>query len=128
AAQWAKELGLQLIIYDPLTWYWPRVPHIVTQADLYIAQNFFGVSQRISNEPENFPESIIVSPLVPYRTKEKIKKTHDSILVNMGGLSNPFISDDDLIIFAKMVLSSVHEVFESQFDTIDCATSRTIAN
>ena len=62
AAEWAKGLGLKVIIYDPLTWYWKEVPDIVSQSDLYLSQNFFGVRQRLEKENHKFPEYRIVPP------------------------------------------------------------------
>ena len=41
--------GLTVIIYDPLTWYWKTIPAVVRDVDLYIAQNFFGVEERLKS-------------------------------------------------------------------------------
>ena len=60
AARWAKKQGLKVIIYDPLTWYWKSVPDIISQSDLYLSQNFFGVKQRLENESDKFPDYRIV--------------------------------------------------------------------
>jgi len=41
-AEKARAAGLTVVIYDPLTWYWKTIPQVVKDADLYIAQDFFG--------------------------------------------------------------------------------------
>ena len=55
AARWAKELGMELIIYDPLTWFWREIPEVIGKADFYVAQNFFaslkGCRRRVTFSP-----------------------------------------------------------------------------
>src|SRR5205085_166057 len=93
-AEWAKEVGLTLIIYDPLTWYWPSLPPVIREADLYLAQNFFGVQDRIENTPEQFPQITIV-PAILSGISEADQVTN-SLLVNLGGLNNPYIDQSDI--------------------------------
>lgn len=128
AAEWAKDLGLKLVIYDPLTWYWATLPTIISQADLYIAQNFFGVIERIENESTKFPEYAVVPAIVSaFHRNDEEKNIKDIALINMGGLSNPYIQNENFIIFAKMVFDSANDSLAPKFDEIVYATSAAIA-
>jgi hypothetical protein len=127
AAQWAKELGLTLIIYDPLTWYWPKVPEIVGKADYYVAQNFFGVAERLEREAGFFPEHAIV-PAIISGIRDTLPQTNQkNLLVNLGGLSNPYLKQEDFEAYAKIVLGSSRDVLESEFDHTIYVTSKSIA-
>lgn len=124
-ALWAKQAGLKVIIYDPLTWYWLSLPQVIQQADFYIAQNFFGVAERLKCESEQFPESVIVPPIVSGISN---RKSTNTLLVNMGGLSNPFLEDEDIQIFASVIFNTVHEALHSQFQDIHFVTNKKIAD
>jgi hypothetical protein len=109
-----------------LTWYWHELSPIISQADFYVAQNFFGVTERLSREAERFPENAVVPAIISgLNIREKASET---LLVNLGGLSNPFLQDSDLISFAKVVLRSIHEVLEPEFQNTYYVTSKAIAN
>lgn len=125
AAAWAKELGMTLIIYDPLTWYWQKIPEVIRRADFYVAQNFFKVSERFMNEPSAFPEHAIVPSII----SGLHDATHQAsqLLVNMGGLSNPYFSQSDLAAYAKIVFGSAHDLLEANFDNAIYITSKAIA-
>jgi hypothetical protein len=124
SALWAKQLGLKVIIYDPLTWYWPNLPQVIQQADFYIAQNFFGVAERLKCECEQVREYVIIPPIVSGILSPEYS---DTLLVNMGGLSNPYLDDRDLITFAHVVFDIAHEVLGSQFQDIHFVTNKKIA-
>ncbi len=124
-ALWAKESGLKVIIYDPLTWYWPHLPKVIEQADFYIAQNFFGVAERLKCESEQFPEFVIVPPIVSGISN---RKSTNTLLVNMGGLSNPYLENKDIQTFASVIFNTVHEVLHSQFQDIHFVTNKKIAD
>lgn len=124
-ALWAKQAGLKVIIYDPLTWYWSHLPKVLQQADFYIAQNFFGVAERLKCESEQFPESIIVPPIVSGISN---RKSTNTLLVNMGGLGNPYLEDRDIQTFASVIFNTVHEVLHSQFQDIHFVTNKKIAD
>ena len=61
-AGWAKEAGLEVIIYDPLSWYWKEVCPAITNADLYLVQNFLTVHERLQLNRNKLPETIVVPP------------------------------------------------------------------
>ncbi|PIS03211.1 MAG: hypothetical protein COT85_04095 [Chlamydiae bacterium CG10_big_fil_rev_8_21_14_0_10_42_34] len=127
AAQWAKELGLTLIIFDPLCWYWKHLPSIISQADFYVAQDFFHVENRLKHESDHFPEHTVV-PAVLSGLYEMISsnKKHTA-LINIGGLNNPFMEPKDLEAFAKIVFSSAKQALHSEFHQITFATNQSIA-
>ena len=51
----------------------------------------------------------------------------DTLLVNMGGLSNPYLEDEDLQVFASVIFTAVHEVLQPQFQDVYFVTSKKIA-
>lgn len=123
-ALWAKQAGLKVIIYDPLTWYWPDLPNVISLIDFYIAQNFFGVAERLKCELEHVPESVIVPPIISGICSRKATNT---LLVNMGGLSNPYLKDADLHAFSSVIFNTVYEVLKPQFEKVYFVTSQKIA-
>lgn len=124
AAALAKAAGLKVIIYDPLTWYWARIPEIVRKSDLYLAQDFFGVKERLNNDPNLFPKEYkIVQPIV---SKKKMRTSKKHILVNLGGLQNPILSLDDVSKYAATLITAIRECIPPGEDII-IATSNAIA-
>lgn len=85
-AEKALAHGLKVAIYDPLTWYWPALPPVVRNC-LYIAQNFHGVKERLTKDSALLGPTTIVPPLVAL-SKPAAKRT--GVLLNLGGLQNPF--------------------------------------
>jgi len=85
-AEIAKQSDLFTGIYDPLTWYWKTIPSIVKEADIYLAQNFIGVIEKLKDEAVSFGKVEIVPPIVEKITRNDSKY----ILLNLGGLLNPF--------------------------------------
>lgn len=125
-AEWAKELGLKVVIYDPLAWYWPKIPPIVSESDLYIVQNFFGVTERLEKAADRLPPYAIMPALIS-RIQEPVSKINkDLLLVNLGGLQNPYIEISDLANFSKIALTAIQEIFESKFSKIIFTTSQSI--
>lgn len=96
------------VIYDPLTWYWPDIPSVVAgQNTLYLAQDFFGVKERLSQDREKFANPKIVSPIV---ADESQSRSPERALINLGGLQNPFWSLEVTAAYAKTVLRALKEV------------------
>jgi hypothetical protein len=122
AAQ-AKKLGLKVIIYDPLAWYWKEIPKIVAKSDLYIAQDFFGVRERLEKEKEKFPKTKITPPITERKIKRKKGKY---VLINLGGLQNPFLPNGDLVLYAKIMLKTIKSILPKN-EKIIIATSNAIA-
>lgn len=132
AAKKAKELGLTVIVYDPISWYWHGwfwenivQPGIIV-SDFYIAQDFIGVKDRLENELDLFPENKIIIPAILPENKyvnKDIVVTND-LLVNLGGLSNPFLEDKDIKEFARIIFSFIKENVQDSFDNVIYATSK----
>ncbi|NGX58145.1 MAG: hypothetical protein K940chlam3_01050 [Chlamydiae bacterium] len=122
-ASWAKKNGLKVIVYDPLTWYWQTIPDIFKEADLYIAQNFLGVVERLKQESQSFKEYAIVPPILSGWYGEN--DGEEGYLVNLGGLSNPYISDSTFANYARLIFSSLNEILN---EPVFYATSEKIAS
>lgn len=120
----AKAAGLKVIIYDPLTWYWKIVPDVVSQSDLYIAQDFFGVQERLQKEPALFPENIQIVPPIVSQRRPRTSKRHT--LINLGGLQNPLWSVDDVFHYAKTFIEAIKGCV-SESEELIIATSNAIA-
>ncbi|HLC56419.1 MAG TPA: hypothetical protein VJJ23_04240 [Candidatus Nanoarchaeia archaeon] len=118
----AKKCGLKIIIYDPLTWYWKKIPRTIKKGDIYIAQDFFNVKKRLKKQEKQFPLSFVVPPITQHRIK-KIKRSY--VLINLGGLQNPYISNKDLVTYAKIMINTIKSIIQNK--KIIISTSRVIA-
>ncbi|MFH1461988.1 MAG: hypothetical protein ABIF12_03520 [bacterium] len=132
AANKVKKLGLTVIVYDPIVWYWHGwfweniVQPGINSADFYIAQNFIGVESRLEREVNLFPEKKVIIPAILPENKylNDKKLLNNNLLVNLGGLSNPFLDNKDIINFARVIFTSIKENLKNSFDTITYATSK----
>jgi hypothetical protein len=125
-ARWAKEQGLNLVIYDPLTWYWKQIPEIIGEADFYVAQNFLGVEKRLQDESTLFPDYAIVPPIISGIHDKTAEHNQQTLLVNMGGLSNPYMSLQDLEHFAKTTFSVIYNTLDPLYDVTNYLSSKSI--
>lgn len=120
----AKSAGLKVVIYDPLTWYWKLVPEVVKESDLYLAQDFFGVKERLQKDSNLFPQNTkVVSPIVSQKRPRTSKKY---TLINLGGLQNPLWSVDDVFHYAKTFIEAIKSCVSKDEELI-IATSNAIA-
>lgn len=95
--------GLKVIIYDALTWYWKELPAAAKDCHLYLSQDFWGVRAKLG-QLSNFA---VVPPLIPPLTARDATKSNadkDLVLLNLGGLSNPFWSRSQVHAYAELVL------------------------
>lgn len=103
-AEKALRHGLTVCIYDPLTWYWKTIPPVVNEVDLYIAQNFFGVEERLHSAEFAAATWQTVAPIVGNQSDRVTDK--DLVLVNLGGLSNPLWTGNEALSYARQVLEA----------------------
>ncbi len=102
----AKAAGLKVVIYDPLTWYWKSIPPVVHAADLYIAQDFFGVRERLQSEPQHFnAANVRVVPPIIGDVGHSVGE-RDTVLLNLGGLNNPFWSAEGTLAYARFIVEA----------------------
>lgn len=108
----AKAAGLTVVIYDPLTWYWKTIPPVVKDADLYIAQDFFGVRERLDEEAHLFnAERVrVVPPIIG--DVAHASGVRDTVLLNLGGLNNPFWSPEGTLAYARLIVEAFASVAE----------------
>jgi hypothetical protein len=99
--------GLKVIIYDALTWYWKEIPAAAKDCHLYLSQDFWGVRAKLGRL-SNFA---VVPPLIPFLAPPRLAqdataptKSKDLVLLNLGGLSNPFWSRSQVHAYAELVL------------------------
>lgn len=118
-----KELGMKKISrYDALTWYWPQLPEGLGGQDLYLAQNFFGVKERLAGNLSRFSDAHIVPPLIP----EKQPREGEHVLINLGGLQNPSWTLDQTTKYARKLISALFEIIPEK-EKVRIATSQAIA-
>ncbi|MDB5184510.1 MAG: hypothetical protein JWN38_318 [Candidatus Saccharibacteria bacterium] len=121
-AEIAEAAAMPTVIYDALTWYWPQIHPAIKHADLYIAQQFFGVQERLALEASAFPAYAVVPPIVA--ANEGAEKQH--VLLNMGGLQNPYWDFHDAVAYAQLMLNAVSAALP-ETETLIVTTSATIA-
>jgi len=100
-AEIAKEAGLKVIYYDALAWYWPSFPASVTNSDVYIAQNFFGVDTRLNDVFAHHAAAHIVPPIAP---APRAPQPREHVLINLGGLQNPFWPVAEVVEYARTMI------------------------
>lgn len=125
-AEKARAAGLTVVVYDPLTWYWKTIPPVVKDVDLYIAQDFFGVRERIEAEPHAFgtepntsnadvrkpkPGHVqVVPPIIGDIAHAQGER--NTVLLNLGGLNNPFWSVEGTLAYARFIVEAFSAVAE----------------
>jgi hypothetical protein len=110
-ARIAKEEGKFVGIYDPLTWYWKDIPQVVRDCDVYFAQNFIGVSKRIENDKDFFQKTVIVPPIIQV-CEDNLPK--NKVLLNLGGLQNPFWNLETTTSYASIIIQSVKDLLPNE--------------
>jgi hypothetical protein len=121
----AKDAGLKVFYYDALAWYWPEIPESAKNTDLYLAQDFFGVKERLTEAFNGAAaESHIVSPIAPQAPLSQ-EKTH--VLINLGGLQNPFTPVADVVAYARAVIASLRNAIPAT-ENIVIAGSQAVAD
>lgn len=123
-AEEAQKAGLKIFYYDALAWYWPAIPESVQNADLYIAQNFFGVEERLKSVFARHAAAHTVPPIAP-EPREPVKKEH--VLINLGGLQNPYWPVDGVVDYARTVIGALRKSIPSS-EKIVIAGSQTVAD
>jgi hypothetical protein len=106
-AEIAVAAGIPVGFYDALGWYWRKLHPVLAKCSFYIAQDFYGVRERIEAEPGAFASPYVVPPIVPACMPWLGKRKH--ILLNLGGLSNPFMSSKLVTKYARLVTEAFHK-------------------
>jgi hypothetical protein len=103
-AQLAKSAGLPVYYYDALAWYWPEIPASARQSELYLAQDFFGVKERLASVFGGAGNAHLVPPIVPSRIAARAR---EHVLINLGGLQNPHWPLEGVVAYARSVLAAL---------------------
>jgi hypothetical protein len=112
----AQRAGLKVFYYDALAWYWTDIPQSVQKADLYIAQDFFGVEQRLSDIfGASAGNTARIAPIV---TVPEAKQRRHVTLINLGGLQNPFTPIEDLTCFARDVIDNIKKALPQETELV----------
>lgn len=94
--------GIPVILLDALGWYWRPIPPIVQRLSLYIVQDFVGVRERLRRELSG--GRVVITP--PMVTTRSPALERDYYLLNVGGLSNPYLFDQTILQFGKLCASA----------------------
>ena len=110
----ARRAGLDVAVYDALTWFWPEIPAVAGDAALYVAQDFFGVRERIAADPALRRSTVVVPPIIPLLPPRQLwwpeTTTAGSgrhVLLNLGGLQHPYWTTSDAAAYARLMLHAV---------------------
>ncbi|MFV8132895.1 hypothetical protein [Streptomyces syringium] len=122
-AEPALRAGFDVAVYDALTWYWPALPDVAHEAVLYLAQDFFGVRERVAADPALRGRAVIIPPAIA-RGPDWRPGRH--VLVNLGGLHNPYWLPDDAVAYARLMLTAVRASVPAGRSLV-LAASRTVA-
>ncbi|HEY8979781.1 MAG TPA: hypothetical protein VIU15_09400 [Streptomyces sp.] len=104
----ARQAGLRVAVYDALAWFWPGLWPVVQDGSvLHLAQDFFGVRERVAGEPVLAGRTVVVPPLV--EPGSGWVGGGDQVVVNLGGLRNPFWAADEVETYARLVVEGVRD-------------------
>lgn len=107
AVNTAKDLNLNVMFVDSLTWLWKEIPRDYLRADIYYAYNIFDAKEKI----KGIKNAKLIPPALGGLLKhKKIKK--DLILIHIGGFTNPLFpgfSKKYLIMLANAVNNFVNK-------------------
>ncbi len=110
----AADLKIPTIIYDPLTWFWPKIPPVVAREGvLYLAQKFHGVKERLEKEKKCFNQVMEVDAFTKIVAREKDPQV---LLLNMGGLINPFWPIDYYRKYVHAIIQAVKNTADPRLD------------
>ena len=123
AAEAARAAGIPFGIYDPIPWFWARLPSVSESAALYMCQDFFGVRERVRDAKR---KTVVIVPPVLLPFPQAAKKRSRHVLVNLGGLLNPFQSQEDSVAYARLVTAIVPGVARL-YPAVHVATSQSIS-
>ena len=84
----AKPVGCPYFLIDSLLWFWPELPAGVEHADRYFCQNFFGAG--LEARVKGLSNAQIIGPIMNTKFHRYPKK--DQVMINFGGLDNPYIA------------------------------------
>ncbi len=122
-AEIARSNNLPVVVYDQLAWFWPTIPQILSKPDvLYLAQDFFTVRDRIEHNRSSFSLANVIPPIIGH--KDRVQPSErPNILLNLGGLKNPFWSNDNMLDFARLIYESVRSSLPMACNLIVAANS-----
>jgi len=120
----AARAGLKVFYYDALAWYWPEIPEAVRNCDLYLAQDFFGVAERLKSRFSGHAAAHAVPPIVSSPPRDR---KGSRVLVNLGGLQHPHWSPEDVVRYARSVLAALRRALPAGEEPV-VAASRLVAD
>lgn len=100
--------GLKIIIIDSLFWMWSKTPCKLEHIDLYLCQNFIHVNERCSLIKSN--NLFTIFPLTLSKQKTLKNENKNKILLNFGGMDNPFAKKELLIVYAMCMFDIVQQI------------------
>lgn len=81
--------GKRVVYYDPLFWFWPKVPPVYVPGMVYLCQNFPGVTERIRTLAPEVRNCMRVVAPASFSPLETLPSKKPLLLVNLCGLQNP---------------------------------------
>lgn len=110
-----NKIGRKVEFVDPLFWMWDKFPSNINLCNRYYAVDFPEVKKKVREYSKKFPENlkpVIVNQICEY-SKRKKKKHYDTIVVQFGGVQNPFGINVELIItMVEEISNSIKDIPE----------------
>ncbi|MEX0920499.1 MAG: hypothetical protein WDZ69_02880 [Candidatus Pacearchaeota archaeon] len=91
---------------DPLFWMWNKFPSNINLCNKYYAVDFPGVKKKVKEYTKKYPGSLkpmIVNQICEY---QKRKKNRETIIMQFGGIQNPFGVNINLVVAMVEELSN----------------------
>lgn len=99
----ALAAGCRVVLIDLLLWFWSEIPATWLEVERVVAADFYGVKERIARE--RLANVVTVAPLGP-PPKTDNAGPRKNVLLNFGGLLNPYVPVEEYIEYARLVYSA----------------------
>ncbi|MFO0868622.1 MAG: hypothetical protein U0935_06695 [Pirellulales bacterium] len=101
--------GKLVVVFDSLFWMWPELPFSLSRVDLCLCQNYPGVvERRASLSADEASRIVVVPPLAISRPGGWTPG--ETVVLNLGGMDNPFADRDALAAYATGLTRLVVDV------------------
>lgn len=118
-ANWAIEENVKTVIYDTLLWYWKEIPCVINKCFRYITQDFYGVEERLKSE--RISNYAVIPPLVKKVNKIEDPQVKDLVLINFGGLQNPFWEQSITLDYISIIVDLILPLLANENVKIACS-------
>ncbi|KJZ71672.1 hypothetical protein HIM_08933 [Hirsutella minnesotensis 3608] len=106
----ALTAGCRVVVIDQLLWFRPQIPAPWLEAERVIATAFYGVKERIARD--QLANAVSVPPLGPPVKTDDVGPRKNIIVLNLGGLLNPYVPAAEYTAYARIVYRAARRALD----------------